>query len=116
MPSPAICQSRKSTISWHNCAAVSIALNIAEGSTSQTDREQARFLSVALRSLIETVACLHLIFRREYLDGTQALREVYQASEKLIAKLQAMRRVLLKGDMLRDEAVEYVVNPATPFD
>ncbi len=97
-------------------AAVSIALNIAEGSTSQTDREQARFLSVALRSLIETVACLHLIHRRQYLDGTRALREVYQASEKLIAKLQAMRRALLKGEMLRDEAVGYVVNPATPFD
>ena len=97
-------------------AAVSIALNIAEGSTSQTDREQARFLSVALRSLIETVACLHLIHRREYLDGARALREVYQASEKLIAKLQAMRRTLLKGEMLREEVAEYVVNPTTPFD
>jgi four helix bundle protein len=45
-------------------AATSIALNIAEGSTGQSDAEQHRFLGMALRSLIETVACLHLIKRR----------------------------------------------------
>lgn len=38
-------------------AATSISLNIAEGSTGQTDAEQKRFLGLALRSLIETVAC-----------------------------------------------------------
>ena len=38
-------------------AATSVALNIAEGSTGQTDAEQARFLGLALRSLLETVAC-----------------------------------------------------------
>ena len=38
-------------------AAVSVALNIAEGSTSLSDIEQARFLEIAIRSLIETVAC-----------------------------------------------------------
>lgn len=38
-------------------AATSIALNIAEGSTGQSDPEQARFLGMAIRSLIETV-CL----------------------------------------------------------
>ena len=37
-------------------AATSIALNIAEGSTGQTDPEQARFLAMALRSVLETVA------------------------------------------------------------
>jgi four helix bundle protein len=31
------------------CAATSIALNIAEGSTDQTDVEQARFLGMAIR-------------------------------------------------------------------
>ena len=38
-------------------AATSIALNIAEGSQGQSDAEQARFLGMSLRSLIETVAC-----------------------------------------------------------
>jgi four helix bundle protein len=35
-------------------AATSISLNIAEGSTGQTNPEQNRFLGYALRSLIET--------------------------------------------------------------
>lgn len=38
-------------------AATSIVLNIAEGSTSQSDPEQSRFLGVSLRSFIETVTC-----------------------------------------------------------
>ena len=47
-------------------AATSIALNIAEGSTSQSDPEQSRFLGMALRSLVETVACQDLIELRKY--------------------------------------------------
>jgi four helix bundle protein len=45
-------------------AATSVALNIAEGSTGQTDPEQARFLGMAIRSLIETVACLRILENR----------------------------------------------------
>jgi four helix bundle protein len=45
----------------------SIALNIAEGSTSQSDAEQSRFLGIALRSFIETVACQDIIELRRYL-------------------------------------------------
>ena len=48
-------------------AATSIALNIAEGSTGQSNLEQARFLAMAIRSLLETVACRHIIERRGYL-------------------------------------------------
>lgn len=74
-------------------AATSIALNIAEGSTSQSDPEQSRFLGIALRSCVETIACLHLIKRRKYvaeglLDGAGGF------AEKLFAKLQAFRRSL----------------------
>jgi four helix bundle protein len=47
-------------------AATSIVLNIAEGSTGQTDAEQARFLGLALRSLVECVACLDLVERHGY--------------------------------------------------
>ena len=46
-------------------AATSIALNIAEGSTSQSDAEQSRFLGMALPSFIETVACQDIIERRK---------------------------------------------------
>ena len=38
-------------------ASTSVVLNIAEGSTGQTDAEQARFLGLSLRSLMECVAC-----------------------------------------------------------
>lgn len=49
-------------------SATSIVLNIAEGSTGQSDKEQMRFLGIALRSYIETVACFDLIQRRKYLS------------------------------------------------
>jgi len=74
-------------------AATSIVLNIAEGSTSQSDAEQSRFLGMALRSLIETVACQHIIERRKYVD-TIELKEPYECGQKLFAKVQAMRRAL----------------------
>ena len=97
-------------------AAVSVALNIAEGSTGQSDPEQARFLGMALRSLIETVACQHLMNRRKYLDDISLLREAYQASDKLAAKLQAMRRSILSHQGLREDIEEYQVDIRTPFD
>ena len=75
-------------------AANSIALNIAEGSTGLSDSEQARFLQIAIRSLLETVACLHLISRRNYLSDTDLLREAYRSSESLFAQLQAFRSTL----------------------
>jgi four helix bundle protein len=79
-------------------AATSIALNIAEGSTSQTDAEQARFLGLALRSLLETVACWRLAQRRAYLDNSdqEILIKREELATKLFAKLQAMRRSLTK--------------------
>lgn len=55
-------------------AATSVALNIAEGSTSQTNPEQARFIGPAIRSLLETVACQHIISRREYMSDKAKLR------------------------------------------
>src|SRR4051812_14166181 len=54
-------------------AATSVALNIAEGSTGQSDAEHNRFLGLALRSLIETVACQRLIMRRNYLQDDEFL-------------------------------------------
>jgi four helix bundle protein len=76
-------------------AATSIALNIAEGSTGQSDPEQGRFLGLALRSLLETVACQHIIQRRGYLKKHEALlKELEECGRTLARKLQAMRRSL----------------------
>ncbi|MEB2784430.1 four helix bundle protein [Algoriphagus persicinus] len=52
-------------------SADSIALNIAEGSISQTNPEQARFIGYALRSLAEMVTCLYKAKRRNYIDDSQ---------------------------------------------
>jgi len=97
-------------------AATSIALNVAEGSTSQSDTEQARFLGLAIRSLIETVACQHLIHQRSYLDDSAPLREAYQFSHRLFAKLQAFRTSLRGESTAREESTEYETDIETPFD
>jgi four helix bundle protein len=77
-------------------AATSIALNIAEGSTGQSDPEQARFLSMAIRSLLETVACKHIVERRCYLkEHPSLLKELGDSSEILARSLQAMRKSVL---------------------
>ena len=92
-------------------AATSVALNIAEGSTGQTDAEQARFLAMAIRSLVETVACQHLIKRRRYLDDETAIDEAYYKSELLARKMQAFRRSLLsKRGQVREEIAAYLVD------
>lgn len=77
-------------------ASTSAALNIAEGSTSQTNAEQARFVGIAIRSVIETVACQKLIERRNYLNDCNTLESAYQVSEKLVAKLQAFRVSIMR--------------------
>ena len=71
-------------------AVISIVLNIAEGSTGQSDAEQRRFLGMALRSYIETVACLDLIERRGYLLSEE-LVSVRELGHHLFVKLQAFR-------------------------
>jgi len=64
-----------------------------EGSTGQSDAEFSHFVGISIRSLVETIACGHLIKRRNYAeDGL--LREAYAFAEKLFAKLQALRRSL----------------------
>ena len=78
-------------------AASSIALNIAEGSTGQTDAEQSRFLGMALRSLIETIACHDIIQRRQYVSDADFV-ESREVSTKLFAKIQTMRRSLGAND------------------
>jgi four helix bundle protein len=74
-------------------ATTSISLNIAEGSTSQSDMEFRRFVGIAIRSLIEAVGRLHLAKRRKYVDE-KAFNEVYVFGEKMFAKLQALRKKL----------------------
>ena len=75
-------------------AATSISLNIAEGSTSYSDGDQARYIRTAIGSLIETVACLHLIRRRDFIVDKKQVKAIYNKSEMLFRKLQSFRKSL----------------------
>ncbi|MDP1779867.1 MAG: four helix bundle protein [Anaerolineales bacterium] len=89
-------------------AATSISLNIAEGSTGQSDPEQARFLGMAIRSLIETVACQHIIRRRGYLQEENLLQKAYEASQILARKLQTFRKSLSNPQrQIREDSPAY---------
>jgi four helix bundle protein len=73
-------------------AATSIALNIAEASQGQSDAEQARFLGMSIRSLVETVACQEIIRKRCYFQDETLLNTAYENSQILAKKLQAFRK------------------------
>jgi four helix bundle protein len=96
-------------------AEVSIALNIAEGSIGQSDPEQAQFLKISNRSVIETVACFHLIHRRDYLTSTTPLRGAYKMAHKLSAKIQSMRNALGGASCMHEDLAEYGVPDYCPF-
>lgn len=76
-------------------AATSIALNIAEGSTGQSNAEQSRFLSFAIRSHVEVIACLRLIQERHYIDQNDELMQKFgRLGSELFAKLNAFKKAL----------------------
>lgn len=74
-------------------AADSIGLNIAEGSTGQSNAEQRRFLIYANRSTLEVVACLIKAQLRKYLEEA-AFKDLYNQSESLVKMLQAFIKKL----------------------
>ncbi|HEU5168002.1 MAG TPA: four helix bundle protein [Chitinophagaceae bacterium] len=69
-------------------AADSIGLNIAEGSTGQSNAEQKRFLIFANRSTLEVVACLIKAKLRSYIDEN-AFQLLYTEAETLVKMIQA---------------------------
>lgn len=95
-------------------AATSISLNIAEGSIGLTDAEQRRFLSIAIRSLVETIACLHLIHRRKYLEDRVILRQAYSDGETLFKRLKAFQNAL-DTSAIREDSLTYEFDEPFPF-
>lgn len=71
-------------------AADSVALNIAEGSTGQSNAEFKKFLGYANRSAIEVVSCLHLGRKRNIIAEDDFTR-LYASFEGLIIKIQALK-------------------------
>lgn len=74
-------------------AADSIALNIAEGSTGNTNAEFNRFLQMANRSAIEVIACLHIAKARN-LISLDDFNKIYEELNHLIRSIQALKKTL----------------------
>lgn len=71
-------------------AADSIALNIAEGSTGQTNAEFKQFIGYAIRSAIEVVSCLYIGKRRKLIKEIN-FNELYSGTESIVRMLQGLR-------------------------
>lgn len=74
-------------------AADPVALNIAEGSTGQSNDEFKRFLGYAVRSAIEVVSCLYLAKSRQYIFEDE-FKQLYDFLDSLVKKIQALRNSL----------------------
>jgi four helix bundle protein len=74
-------------------AADSISLNIAEGSTGQSNAEFKRFLGIALRSDIEVVGCIYLAKRRNIINE-EDFNKIYKSCEEILVMINALRNSL----------------------
>ncbi len=74
-------------------AADSVSLNIAEGSTGQTNPEFNRFLGMALRSVVEVVGCIYLAKSRGYIDEA-GFKRIYSLSEEILVMINGLLKSL----------------------
>ena len=74
-------------------AADSVALNIAEGSTGQTNPEFKRFLGYAIRSNIEVVSCIFLARRRGIIKQND-FEKIYKLCEEILFMGSSFRKKL----------------------
>ena len=74
-------------------AADSVSLNIAEGSTGQSNAEFKKFLGYAIRSDIEVVGCLYLGQRRSLILQSDFDR-IYKSCEEILVMANALRNFL----------------------
>lgn len=74
-------------------AAVSILLNIAEG-TGRSKKEFGHFLDMSRTSAYECVACLEIALRRRYISANRHA-EMYNELNKIVKMLNALKNSLL---------------------
>jgi four helix bundle protein len=74
-------------------AADSVSLNIAEGSTGQSNPEFKKFLGYALRSDIEVVGCLYLAQRRNLIQQDD-FTKLYNQCEEILVMINSLRNKL----------------------
>ena len=72
----------------------SIALNIAEGSILQTNKEFSRFIGYSIRSIAEVVTCIYKAKARYYIDEADFrinYKKAFDLMNMLIALQQRLR-------------------------
>lgn len=74
-------------------AAISISLNIAEGSDRKSDKEFKRFLRMAISSAEEVVTGLYIALDLNYLNKKE-FNKIYEDLNILVAKLNALIKSL----------------------
>lgn len=72
-------------------AADSVSLNIAEGSTGQSNPEFKKFLAYAIRSGVEVVGCIYLAKKREIISG-EDFKLIYESTDNLVKRIQSLRK------------------------
>lgn len=71
-------------------AAVSVPLNIAEGSIKRTKKDFAQFVRIALGSLMETMTCIEIALNQKYINTSE--------HEKISALIQGLYFKLISLD------------------
>ena len=74
-------------------AADSVALNIAEGSTGQSNLEFRRFLGIALRSNLEVVGCLHIARKRKMITD-EHFNKIYALCTEILLMINSIKKTL----------------------
>jgi four helix bundle protein len=74
-------------------AADSISLNIAEGSTGQSDPEFRKFLGYSIRSGAEVITCIYLA-KRKRIISEKDFNTIYQYTDRLVTRIQSLRKTL----------------------
>lgn len=70
-------------------AAISIILNIAEGSDRKSDKEFKRFLRISITSLEEVVTGLYIALDQNFITKDE-FNHLYQLGNQLAAKINAL--------------------------
>ena len=70
-------------------AVISIALNIAEGSSRKSDKDFARFLRTSIGSLEEVVTGLYVALDLKYLDKDE-FNNLYSKANLIASKINAL--------------------------
>jgi four helix bundle protein len=74
-------------------AAISIMLNIAEGSDRKSDAEFRRFLRISLTSLEEVISGLYIALDQNFVSN-EDFNKLYTKANELAAKLNALIKSL----------------------